>query len=67
MTSALFFLLFSLVSVPNVSHCSSKGGDGIRTWVGEVGLVALDHVGDVLLALVELLHIIGDDGLASCG
>lgn len=39
----------------------------MHTGVGEVRLVALDLVGDVFLALSELLHVVGDDGLAACG
>ena len=37
------------------------------TWVGEVGFVTRDGVGDVLLSLAELLHVVGDDGLVSRG
>lgn len=31
---------------------------GLLTWVGKVGLVPLNLVRDVLLALVELLHVV---------
>lgn len=44
----------------------SAGVDLGRTWVGQVGLVALDRLGNVLRPLVELLHVVGDDGLVSC-
>lgn len=39
----------------------------VLTRVVKVGLVALDLVGDVLRAVGEVLHGVGDDGLVSLG
>lgn len=51
-----------------MSSCQGDGKQGEElTGVGEVRLVARDGVGDVLLPLAELLHIVRDDGLVSCG
>lgn len=52
-------------------HISMEDGvdsvlsEQLHTWVGEVRLVAADDVGDVLLTLGELLHVVGHDRLCT--
>ena len=71
-TCLLFSLDFSLVSaVLSVrgTCCSggmSKESKGL-TRIGEVGLVSPDLRGDLLLALGELLHVVGHDRFGALG
>lgn len=61
----LFFLFFLLVFIYIVSDCVVGDNDLGRCkfiWIGEVGFVVLDFVGDVFFVLVEFLYIVRDDG-----
>lgn len=53
------------MSDANIEKTERKGESAALTRVGQVRLVSLDLVRDVLAALAKLLHVIRDDGSVS--
>lgn len=65
-----FALLAAEVSAPggvSMVYQERWGKWSVCTWVGEVGFVAGDGVGDVFFALPEVLHVLADDGSGAGG